>query len=272
MIYFSHIPKPPLSDFIDRLWHCSDKPSHSRERILPTGTVELVINLLDNEIRVYDPQQPNRCSRYSGAVASGPYRRCFVIDPLQHASIIGVHFKPGGAFPFLGAPPNELADTHVDLEVLWGQVAAELRERLCAAATPAQRFLLLEDALISRLRRPPVRHAAVTLALESLERGAGPSVRDIARRVGLSHRHFIQVFASEVGLTPKLYCRIRRFQQAGEAVRNLRAPDWAAVALDCGYFDQSHIIRDFQEFSGLSPMAYVKQASDQVLLNHVRQP
>lgn len=80
------------------------------------------------------------------------------------------------------------------------------------------------------------------------------------------------MFASEVGLTPKLYCRIRRFQQAREAVRNLGATDWTTVALDCGYFDQSHIIRDFQEFSGLSPTAYVKQASDQVLLNHVPQP
>ncbi|HSK81432.1 MAG TPA: helix-turn-helix domain-containing protein [Thermoanaerobaculia bacterium] len=273
MLYLSHAPAPPLSHFIDRFWLCSDAPPHDRERILPSGTIELVVNLREDEIRIYDPSHPDRSTRFSGAVVSGTYSRFFVIDPLQHASILGVHFKPGGAFPFLGAPAGELADFHVDLEDLWGAPARELRERLCAAATPAERFFLLEKALLSRLGHPLERHGAVPVALDALEpAGEVVRVRDVARRVGLSQRRFIQVFAAEVGLTPKLYHRVRRFQRARARVRKDAAPDWARLAVDCGYFDQSHLIRDFLAFSGLSPADYLLRRSERVLPNHVPLP
>lgn len=269
MRYCSYAPAPPLSDFVERFWLCSDAPPHRRERILPSGTIELVINLLDDEIRIYDPAHPDRCTRFAGAVLSGTYSRFFVIDPLQHASILGVHFRPGGAFPFLGMPAEELADTHVDLETLWGPSAAELRERLCGAATPAERFSLLEQALLARLCRPPEHHGAVPVALGAFERNE--RVRDVAGLVGLSQRRFIQVFAAEVGLTPKLYGRVRRFQRARSLVGQAAAPSWARIAVDCGYFDQSHLIRDFLAFSGLSPAEYLGQQSARVLPNHVPQ-
>src|SRR5262245_36641173 len=127
MFLRTYNPGPPLNEYIDRFWFCSDTPEHPRERILPSGTVELVINLTDDEIRIYDPSNPNRARRYSGTIAAGPYRECFLIDPLVHASIIGVHFRPGRAVPVLGVSASDLADAHVDLESLWGRAAAELR-------------------------------------------------------------------------------------------------------------------------------------------------
>jgi AraC-like DNA-binding protein len=270
MFYCSYTPAPPLGDFVDRFWLCSDAPPHRRERILPSGTIELVVNLREDEIRIYDPTQPDRCTRMSGAILSGAYSRYFVIDPLQHASILGVHFKPGGAFPFLGVPAGELADTHIDIETLWGPSAVELRERLCAAPTPAARFSLMENALLSRLRHQPEHHGAVPVALDAFEpRGAEVRVCDVARRVGLSQRRFIQVFAAEVGMTPKLYSRVRRFQRARALAQ--KAPDWARVAVDCGYFDQSHMIHDFLAFSGLTPTDYIRRQSEDVLPNHVPQ-
>jgi AraC-like DNA-binding protein len=230
-----------------------------------------VFNLCDGEIRIYDRAHHDRYTRYSGAVVSGAYSSFFVIDPLVHTSIIGVHFRPGGAFPFLRLPADELADTHVDLADLWGPLADQLHERL-RAATPAQRFSVLEAALFSRLDHPPQRHDAVSVALNTFDQTGGEvRIRDIARRVGLSQRRFIQVFAAEIGLTPKLYGRIRRFHQARQLVRNADAPDWARVAAECGYFDQSHLIRDFCAFSGLSPMAYLNQRSDDVLPHHIPQ-
>lgn len=273
MFYRSYAPAPPLSDFIGRFWSCSDAPSHRRERILPSGTFELVVNLREDEIRIYDPAQPDRVRRLSGAVVSGTYGSFFLIDTLQHASILGVHFRPGGAFPFLGVPAAELADAHVDLATLWGRApASELRERLCTAATTAERFSLLERMLVRRLRHPPRRHGAVPAALAAFgPMGGEVSVRGVAQRIGLSQRRLIQVFAAEVGLTPKLYWRIRRFQQARQLVQRTEAPDWAGVAAACGYYDQSHLIRDFRELSGLSPGTYWRQASEDVLPNHVPQ-
>src|SRR5262245_65245095 len=78
MFLRTYPPGPPLDNYIDRFWYCSDTPAHPRERILPSGTVELVINLTDDEIRIYDPSDPARTRRYSGAAVSGPYSKFFL--------------------------------------------------------------------------------------------------------------------------------------------------------------------------------------------------
>lgn len=254
-------PAALLSDFVDNFWLYEDyEAKHVNERILPTGTIELVINLRENELRIYDAEQPSRCSRFSGAIVSGAYGKGFISDSEEEAFIMGVHFKPGGAFPFLGVPAGDLADTHVDLETLWGSAARGLRERLCEAATAAERFHLLQESLISHLFRPMEHHYAVSTALEVFGRQIDVTVRDMARNVGLSQRRLIQVFKAEVGVTPKLFSRVQRFQRARAIIhRQEKAADWAGLAMDCGYFDQSHLIRDFLEFSGLSPAAYLRQ-------------
>jgi AraC-like DNA-binding protein len=169
-----------------------------------------------------------------------------------------VHFKPGGAFPFLGLPAGDLADTHVDLETLWGPLAGQLRERMCEAGTSGERFQLLQEALLTRLCHGVEQHYAVLAALEMFGKSqAGPRVRETAKDLGLSQRRFIQVFKAEVGITPKLFSRIRRFQQARTFIQHQPSINWADLAVDLGYFDQSHFIREFLEFSGLSPTDYM---------------
>jgi AraC-like DNA-binding protein len=266
MLYLRHTPAAPLAEFVEYMWFMSDSPAHRRERIVPCGTVEFVINLREDEIRVDGPAG----GRYSGAVVSGAHRRYFVVDTAQHASIMGVHFRPGGAFPFLGVPTGEVADRHLDLEALWGAAAGRVRERLCAARVPAERFALMEEALGARLRRARERHGAVPLALALLSRPASrPTVRGVAARVGLSHRRLIEVFEAEVGMPPKLFGRLLRWRHTLAAVRSGAAPGWARLAPLCGYFDQSHLIRDFLQFCGLSPEEYVRQRNDRVKDDHL---
>jgi len=267
MLHLSYVPISPLLDFVEDFWlYDGYTQPHFKERILPSGTFELVINLRDDELRIYDAAQPERCNRFSGALVSGTYGGFFVIDTAEEVSIMGVHFRPGGAFPFLGLPAGELADTHVNLETLWGRSAVELRERLCDAATPAEKFRLLEEALVAHLFRPLEHHYAVPTALDAFRQtNDSAMVRDVARRIGLSQRRFIQVFTEEIGLTPKLFSRVQRFQRAMALVRQTTAPDWARLAVNCGYFDQSHLIRDFLMFSGHSPMNYLRRQ------NHLHQ-
>src|SRR5262249_18405202 len=149
--------------------------------------VELVINLHEDEIRIYDPAKPQLCRRFSGAVVSGPYSGCFIIDTREHASIIGVHFRPGGAFPFFNLPVSELADSHGDLATLWGASAVELRERLCAARTAAERFNLLENALTVRLFRRSASHYAVRFALKIFTPAESElTIGRVAQNIGLS--------------------------------------------------------------------------------------
>jgi AraC-like DNA-binding protein len=262
MRFSSYKPTAILSGFVDNFWlYEGYEAEHLNERILPTGTFELVINLRENELRIYSAEeQPSGCDCFSGAVVSGAYGKGFVSDSEEEAFIIGVHFKPGGAAPFLGVPAGELADAHVNLESLWGQSANRLREHLCDAATSAERFSLLEEGLKNHLLGPLEHHYAVSTALEAFRRDATTAVREIARDVGLSQRRFIEVFKKEVGMTPKLFSRVQRFQQARAIIhRQEEAADWAAIAIECGYFDQSHLIREFLEFSGTSPAAYLRQ-------------
>ncbi len=270
MRYSSHQPAPPLGEFIHNFWHCADAPPDPRVRILPSGTIELVINLREDEVRIYDSSQPDRYRRFPGIVVSGTYAAALDIDPLHHATIMGVHFRPGGAFPFFGAAVAELANSHVALEVLWGRLAIDLRERLCSAATPQKRFQILEETLKARLRWLS-EHPAVSLALGIFgPAGIGDSVRAVAKRVGLSERRFIQVFSAQVGLTPKLFCRVLRFQHVREVVNQAATLNWAQLALDCGYYDQSHLIHDFQEFSGLCPTDYLCLPSNRLTRYHIR--
>jgi AraC-like DNA-binding protein len=170
---------------------------------------------------------------------------------------MGVHFKPGGAFPFLGPPAHELADSHIDLEAIWGRTAAEMREQLSEISSPTHRLLLLEKLLMSRLSCQQ-HHSAVALALDRFAQAGGRTrTRELARQASLSQKRFIDVFRSEVGLSPMLFNRVVRFQRVLTTVHARSAPDWTQLALDNGYFDQSHLIRDFLAFSGLSPVDYL---------------
>lgn len=260
-IFDFYKPKPPLSNFVDNFWLYEGRGAdHQTESILPTGTLELAINLRQNALGFYDAERPDNCSRLSGAVVSGAHGSGFVPESAEEIIIIGVHFKPGGAFPFLGLPAGNLADTHVDLETLWGPSASRLRERLCETRTPAVRYQLLQEALLSRLCHGVEKHYAVSAALEMFQKNqARPRVREAAKYLGLSQRRFIQVFKAEVGMTPKLFSRIQRFQQTRTLIHQNPSPNWAALALDLGYCDQSHLIREFLEFSLLSPADYLNR-------------
>jgi AraC-like DNA-binding protein len=260
MLYLTYAPKPPISEFVDYFWLFDGGQTPRKERIVPSGTTELVINLRDDQIRIHNLAQSKQQKRFSGAVLSGPYSSTFVVDAMQHESMLGVHFKPGGALPFLGALASELTDAHADLADLWGRSGLELREHLCDVGTPWQRFQIMEETLTNRLRRSRKGHVAVTIALNGFgPYGTGSSVRDVARDVGICQRRFSKVFAAQVGLTPKVFCRILRFQRVRTLADQIEKPDWAQIASICGYFDQSHLINDFEEFSGSTPTSYLRR-------------
>ncbi len=266
MDYRSHVPRPPLTDYVEYLWSLSDAPSHAKERILPTGTLELVLNLADDEFRIYRPGEES-CQRFRGAIVSGPYGRPFAIDTREHASIVGAHFKPGCALPFLTVPPGAIGGAHVELSALWGRAAEELRERL-ATADGAARFAALEEALIAHLAGRSSGHPAVPAALRLLECPRA-TVGRVAEHLELSRRRLEEVFHAEVGMAPRPFARIRRFQRALALARRPAAPSWGALALAAGYFDQSHLIRDVVELSGFSPERLAQRENVPVKEHHV---
>jgi AraC-like DNA-binding protein len=120
--------------------------------------------------------------------------------------------------------------------------------------------------ICARLENTLEEHRAVRAALDIFGRDTGEAkIRDLAAHLGLSQRHFIKVFSNQVGVTPKLFGRVQRFQRAVNLTRNSSTPDWADIAAACGYFDQSHLIHDFQTFSGLSPTEFQRQRNERLL-------
>jgi len=270
MLFLSHIPKPPLNQFVELFWFYDGFPprSHRRERLMPDGSVEMIINLGEDEARIYDRNDLARCNRLPGTLICGPHSNFFVIDTAEQKSVMGVHFRPGGAFPFFKLPVDELHDQHVSLADLWGHQAQFLREQLLEAPTPEQKFAVLERCLMEQAFRPLERHRAVGHALALFRNiHTAPAVSAVSDGIGISSRRFIQLFSSETGLTPKLFCRVRRFQRALQLIHKGSDFDWPDLAADCGYFDQAHFIHDFRAFSGMNPTTYLTLKTEH--LNHV---
>jgi AraC-like DNA-binding protein len=264
MLYLTHIPRPPLSEFVNLLWlYQGYTQPHAKERILPTGEMQLVINLLEDQSYIYEREDTDRCQTMRGSVFSGAHSQYQVIGTAQQAFVIGVHFRPGGAFPFLRRPAGELRDTTVSLDDLWGAAAIDLRDQLLEAVTNQARFEILERVLMTEFMRgsePDAleQHGAVAYALRRFM--AAPHMTTMAAvtdQIGLSPKRFIQVFRDETGFAPKTFCRIRRFQRALERIGVHKRVEWSDVALDSGYFDQAHFNHDFRAFSGINPSSYL---------------
>src|SRR5262245_31936076 len=236
--YRYRVPKPPLDSFVESIWVCESSPRpHALERILPTGRAQLIVNLNENETRLYDPEHPSRCVINAGTVLSGVWSRYQVIDTSEQEYVAGVAFKPGGTVPFMRLPAHETSEADVSLEALWGVRSADrLRTRLLEADDAEAQLDVLEHALKEQCSWRDI-HPAVSYALTAFERI--PQVQNVTAvtdAIGMSAKRFIERFKIEVGVTPKLYCRMRRFQRAVARAHRGRRVDWAMVALDCGYF------------------------------------
>ncbi|WP_052568697.1 AraC family transcriptional regulator [Ktedonobacter racemifer] len=271
-IHHTFHPRPPLSAFIKSFWYYQgERPAHTRERRLPDGSVALIINLHDDLTRIYDPHNPDQFQDYCGSVISGAHSAFTLIDTLSLTSVIGVDFKPGGAWPFLPLPASELHNQVVSLEIIWGQEAHSLRERLLAAATPQRQFSLLEQFLLSRLIGTREAHPAITFATQALhDVSSGQTISSIIEQIGIGQTRFLQVFREAVGLTPKQFYRVLRFQEALRRLEQESPERLSRLAMDCGYYDQAHFIHDFQDFSGLTPRSYQAQRSE--YRNHIILP
>ncbi len=259
MLYVTRQPAPPLHEFVEAVWYCArPASSHRYERILPYGCVEIVIALRHDRF----PPDGTHPDSLPPAVVSGVYDQSIVIDSSTLEGIAGIQFRPGGARQFLGVPVDETRNRQISLECLWGRNASRVRERLLEAKTPASKLDVLEAALRAANPANPV-HPAVEYALKHFCRQAGErSIAAVTAEVGYSPRRFIEIFSEEVGLTPKLFCRVRRFRQALEQLRAGHSPSWAALAADCGYFDQAHLNRDFRAFAGMTPGEYLASPGD----------
>lgn len=172
--------------------------------------------------------------------------------------MVGAYFHAGGLSAFTNVPVHELTNRAVGVEDIWGPAAADVAARL-ADVNEAARIDALESLLIERLgvRGRPHTTVDVQGLAASIEQSAGQgTVEQLAFEAGISRQHLTRLFRERVGVTPKLYARLARFQSGLAYAGSGAANDWARTALELGYADQSHWIAEFKEFSGLTPHGF----------------
>jgi AraC-like DNA-binding protein len=193
--------------------------------------------------------------RATGSVM-GPMTTAGPMCVPARAESVGVYLRAGCIIP--GAPANELENRTVALEDLWGPDARELAENLNAIRGESARIACLEAALVRRMIAPQPRQASIDIAGVTkwiVEGGGQVTVECLAEAVGLSRQHFTRVFRENVGVSPKAYCQLARFQSTLAYVQPGNDMEWAQVAAENGYADQSHMIAEFRRFTGMTPEA-----------------
>lgn len=272
----SGAPLPPaLAAWVERSWASArpaSAPAWPREHSLPTGSLHLAVRLDGPPLRTYADADDALGRSHPPALLAGARAGYVIKDASRPAASVGAMLRPGAALALFGVSAAELEGGYVGLDELCGAGAADgLYERLAAAADPRSRRRLFEAFLRARLR--PVRglDPQIVRAVRSLQGAApggdcaaGADERRVAGWVaasGRSHRRFIAGFRDAAGLSPKRYARVLRFKRLLQALAATPRPDWAQLALDGGYFDQSHLIREFREFAGVSPRAYLAAAA-----------
>ena len=256
------LPGPRLRPFVATLWASDEAPDDlapvaTRERVLPTGTMHLVLRLSETPLRVFDGPDGAVAHEIGHGVVGGARTSAYVRDLSQPVISVGAQLHPGAAELVLGVPADELAERHTPLADLWGRSCDEAVERLRAVGDLGRRLDLFESILAARLPRvrglqPEIAQALARFAIGGGSGGVGTVVEDS----GYSHRRFIALFRRAVGLTPKVFWRVRRFQRAIARIGTTPESSLAELALDEGYSDQSHLNREFRAFAGLTPRQY----------------
>jgi AraC-like DNA-binding protein len=251
-------PESPLSQFIECFWTLEGQVAteSGADPILPDGCAEMVLNFSDR-FRRQDEQ--GRGELQPGRLLVGQITEPMRVAPTARVEVIGVRFHPGGTSPFFQFPIQELTNRYEPLDDVAAGLDRDIETEVAQVYEFEGKLRALGELLKRRVdaRRDPDRRVSGAVS-RILSRNGLISVDDLARNADLSARQLERVFSREVGIGPKLLCRILRFQQVFRSA-DFAGRNWAAVAADCGYYDQSHLIRDFQQFAAATPTALISQ-------------
>ena len=260
MRYCEIKPQPQLRRFVECFWTLESDQSDSNTSetpILPDGCVELILNC----------GAPFQQTRENGERVAQPARflvgqmtRPVKIAPTGFVELIGIRFHPGGTMPFFKPPLSELTNRIIELGGLDSALESELRETLAISPALAGRINAIESCLTRRAQAFSGDPRLLEITANAVRICGRITIERLADSAGISARQLERRFLVEVGLGPKLFCRILRFQEVFRAVADDKA-GWAALAVDCGYYDQAHLIRDFQEFAHQTPAVLLAQSA-----------
>lgn len=260
MIYRIHKPGLPLSQFIDFFFYYEGfHAEHSMEKLLPDGSIDLLIDLTETPKKLYNNEEATSYTIFKKSWISGMKTNYILIDA-SVSNMVGVHFKPGGCYPFVDFPIVELNDLTIDLGSVWGREANSIREAILHEPDIDKRFDILEKYFLQKGKNKMENHALVHYSVGQLVQSPQMwSIKNLSHKTGITQKHLITLFRKYVGLSPKMFSRIYKFQKVIHLIGQEEKIDWAMLAYEGGYFDQAHFIKEFQAFSGINPTAYLEK-------------
>jgi AraC-like DNA-binding protein len=243
---------------VQEYWEVEGHLSPFRERVLPNGCTEIMVNL----------GPPHQMITHEGtsvwerAWFSGLHDRAIVIESHQGTHLVSARLHPLGALRLFGAGVPQKVNAVTDLETMLGPPARELRDTLLAAGSPEKRFTHLEQFLRGRLVLHPGPSELVARAARLIEEAHGNlRVTSIPVDLGVSRKQLWLRFGRELGVSPKSYAQLQRFVWTLARLRESTEVDWPRLAAAAGYSDQAHLVRDFRRVASASPTEFLRSRS-----------
>ncbi|MFZ1691797.1 MAG: helix-turn-helix domain-containing protein [Flavobacteriales bacterium] len=262
MLLLFRQPSGPIAHAVEHItFHQGYRPSHAREVFVPDGGCEVVIDLSDAPKQRWHDEHGERFDMHKRGWVSGMRTSRIVIGVGSGAPMLILRLRPGVLAALIGMPAHELNDTVVDLDLLLGAHFAAVRDRLgeCLEQRGAQAMLDETEDVLAPLFPMRVVERRVGIALQALHRRSGiGTVGAISDELGCSQKHLNDLFQRHCGLGPKRYASLVRFQSLLRRLEREHDPDWTQLALEHGFYDQSHMVNQFQEMTGHSPTRYMQ--------------
>ena len=256
MIMKEYIPAAPLQKYIHRYWIVSSIEAMPAEKCVMDGFVKLFIYLNDNLPEYYDQQGRKR--EWGDGIGGHQTDGDLLIRTPENLRLIFCIFRPFGFHRLFKIPIHLLNNNVVPLEVFLGKRTREFKEKVLSAPTDEEKIKLVDDFFVSLARQLPTPYrSSVESAQDHLMQNNGlVNIDALSRKFNISSRSLERNFAERVGMPPKYYSRVLRFNYAFGLKRANPALDWFDIIYDCGYFDQTHFIKDFKHFTGQAPVAF----------------
>ncbi|HMQ76657.1 MAG TPA: helix-turn-helix domain-containing protein [Flavobacteriales bacterium] len=242
-------------------FHQGYLPTHAREVFVPDGGCEVVIDLSDAPKQRWHDEHGERFDMHKRGWVSGMRSSRIVIGVGSGAPMLVLRLRPGVLPSLVGMPAHELNDTVVDLDLLLGAVFSTVRDTLGETLEQHGAHAMLDkaEAILAPLFPARQVERRVDIALDAmLKRNGIGTVGSISDELGCSQKHLNELFQRHCGLGPKRYASLVRFQTLLRRLEHETDPDWAQLALEHGFYDQSHLVNTFREMTGLSPTRYME--------------
>jgi AraC-like DNA-binding protein len=248
-------PSPPLSRHVESVWFARGRIPYRRERIAPTGSTVAVFVLGDPILETPDNGRGPTLHADKGFLI-GPHTGPVINEPTGETHAVGIVTTPIGCPTVFGIGPSTIKGRVVDLVEAWRPTAA-IREAIMAVDDPVEILAVLQDRLRANLRPDPPGIERVERAVELLQDDPARPVADVADGLGVSHGHLDREFTRIVGLSPAALSKLLRIRRLLEEIDVSGEIPWSGLAVELGWFDQAHLIRDFKRHTGVSPSQYV---------------